>query len=164
MGQIIMRNWDLETFVCGSIIHPRNGRYESRSGLSLHQYEVFRTQSGKSYPDLSYPLVSSKSCSFTSPSSLFLVHNSTIIAEHKDRSSLSVSRCHDHELTPSIGYIEFNIHRVQHTPSTAYPEYSIHRVQHTPCTAYTEYSIHQVQHTLGTASTQDCLSFIHSHD
>jgi len=46
------------------------------------------------------------------PSSLFLVHNSTIIAEHKVKSSLSISPCHDHELRPST-----SIHRGQHTPN-----------------------------------------------
>jgi len=105
-------------------------------------------------PDFSYPVVSSTLFSSSSPISLFLVHNSTIIAEHKVKSSLSIPPCHNHELTPST-----SIHRVQayteykHTPSTsiyrvqAYTEYkhipstSIHRVQ-----AYTEYSIQRVQH------------------
>jgi len=95
-------------------------------------------------PDYSYPLISSPSFSSSSPISPFLVRNSTIIAEHKVKSSLSISPCHDHELAPSIAYTEYSIHRVQHTPSTAYTEYSIHRVQHTPSTAYTEYSIHRV--------------------
>jgi hypothetical protein len=36
--------------------------------------------------------------------SLFLVLNSTIIAEHNVKSSLSISPCHDHELTPSSAY------------------------------------------------------------
>jgi hypothetical protein len=87
-------------------------------------------------------------------------------------SSLSLSPCHDHELTPitastkysihrvqhtlSIAYTKFSIHQVQHTPSTAYTEYSIHRVQHTPSTAYTVYSIHQVQQT----PKIGCLPFI----
>ena len=93
-------------------------------------------------PDYSYPLVSSTSFSSSSPISLSLVPNSTIIAEHKVKSSHSISPCHDHELAPSIAYTEYSIHLVQHTPSTAYTEYSIHRVQHTPSTAYTEYSIH----------------------
>jgi len=114
------------------------------------------------------------------PISLFLIHNSTIIAEHKVKSSLSISPCHDHEFTLStaytkykhtpstsihqvLAYTEYSIDRVQHTPSTAYTEYSIHRVQHTPSTAYTEYSIHWVQHTPSTASTRDCLSSRHSH-
>ena len=99
-------------------------------------------------PDYSYPLVSSPSFSSSSPISLFLIHNSTIIAEHKVKSSLSISPCHDHELAPSIAYTKYSIHRVQHTPSTAYTEYSIHRVQHTP----------------STASIQDCSSSLHSHD
>jgi len=74
-------------------------------------------------PDYSYPLVSSTSFSSSSPISLFLVHNSTIIVEHKAKSSLSISPCHDHELAPSLAYTEYSIHRVQHTPSTAYTEY-----------------------------------------
>ena len=77
--------------------------------------------------DFSYPLIIT-SCSSSSPISLFLVHNSTIIAEHNVKSSLFISQCHDHELTPSTAYTEYSIHRVQHTPSTAYTEYSIHRV------------------------------------
>jgi len=77
-------------------------------------------------PDFSYPLVSSMSFSSSSPISLFPVHNSTVIAEHKVKWSLSISQWHDHELTPSTAYTEYSIHRVQHTPSTAYTEYSIH--------------------------------------
>ena len=88
-------------------------------------------QAGRT-PDFSYPLVSSISFSSSSPISLFVVHDSTIIAEHNINSSLSISPCHDHELTPSTAYTEYSIHRVQHTPSTAYTEYSIHRIQHTP--------------------------------
>jgi len=71
--------------------------------------------------DFSYPLVFSTSFSSSSPISVFLVYNSTILTEHKVKSSLSISLCHDHELTLSK-----SIHRVQHTPSTAYTEYSIH--------------------------------------
>jgi len=77
-------------------------------------------------PYFSYPLVSPTSFSSSSSISLVLVHNSTIIAEHKVRSLLSISPCHDHELTPSTTYTKYNIHRVQHTLSTAYTEYSIH--------------------------------------
>ena len=110
--------------------------------------------------DISRPLVSSTAFSSSTPISDFLVHNSTIIAEHKVKSSFCICPCHDHELTPSTAYTEYSIHRVQHTlcmaytklsmvrvqqaPSTAYTEYSIHRVQHTPSTAYTEYSIHPI--------------------
>jgi hypothetical protein len=65
--------------------------------------------------DFSYPLVFSISFS-SSPISLFLVHNSTIIAEHKVKSSLSISPCHDHELTPSKAYTEHCIQRVLRHP------------------------------------------------
>ena len=67
-------------------------------------------------PDFSYPLVSSTSFSSASPISLFLIHISTIIAEHTVKSSLSISPWHDHELTPSTAYTEYSIHRVQHPP------------------------------------------------
>jgi len=70
-------------------------------------------------PDFSNPLVSSTSFSSSSPISPFLVHNSTIIAEPKVKSSLSISPCHHHELTPSTANTKYSIHRVQHTPSTA---------------------------------------------
>jgi len=114
--------------------------------------------------DLLYPLVSTTLFSSLSPNSLFCVHNSNIIGEHKVKSSLSISPCHDHELTLSTVYTKYSMHLVQHTPSTAYTKYSIHQVQHTPSTVYTEYSIHWVQHTLSTASSQDWLSSLHSHD
>jgi hypothetical protein len=93
-------------------------------------------------------------CFQLDPPSLFLVLNSTIIADHKVKSSLTISPGHDHGLTLCTVYTEYNIHQVLHTPSTAYTEYSIHRVQHTPSTAYTKYSIHQVQHTPSTAYTK----------
>jgi len=67
-------------------------------------------------PDFSYLLVSSISFSSSSHISLSLIHNSTIIAEHKVRSSLSITQCHDHELTPSTAYTKYSIHRVQHAP------------------------------------------------
>jgi len=66
-------------------------------------------------PDFSYPLVSSTSFSYSSPISLFLVHNSIIIAETKVKSSLSNSLSHDHELTVSTAYAKYSIHRVQYT-------------------------------------------------
>jgi hypothetical protein len=77
-----------------------------------------------------------RSCSYPLVSSIFILifiphlSFSTIIAEHKVKSSLSISPCHDHEFTLSTAYTEYSIHRVQHTPSSAYTECSIHRVQH----------------------------------
>jgi hypothetical protein len=69
--------------------------------------------------NVSYPLVSLISCP-SSPPSLFLVQNSTIIAEHKVNSSLSISPCHYYELTLSTAYTKYSPHRVQHKLSTAY--------------------------------------------
>ena len=89
-------------------------------------------------PNFPYPLVSSISFSPSSPISLFLIHNSAIIAQHKVKSSLCIALCHDQELTPSC-----SIFRVRHTLSAAYTECSIHRVQHTPSAEYTECSIHR---------------------
>jgi len=65
-------------------------------------------------PDYSYPLISSPSFLSSFPISLFLVHNSTIIAEHKVKLSLSILPCHNHELVPIIAYTEYRIHRVLH--------------------------------------------------
>jgi len=102
-------------------------------------------------PNLSCLVVSCISLSSSTSISRFLVHTSAIIAEYNETACLYIPPCHDEELTPTIAYIKYCIHRVQHTPSTAYTEYSIHRVQHTPSTAYTEYSIHRVHHTPSTA-------------
>ena len=56
-------------------------------------------------PDFAYPLVSSLLFSSSIHITLFLVHHSTMIAEQKVQSSLSISRCHDHELTLSTAFI-----------------------------------------------------------
>jgi len=92
-------------------------------------------------PDFSFPLVFLTLFLSSSHITLFLVHNSTIIAEQKVKSSLCISPCHDHHLTPSTVYTTHNIHQPQHTLSTIYTEYSIYQVQYTPNTAYTECSI-----------------------
>jgi len=63
-------------------------------------------------PDCSYPLVSSIFIPIFIPHLSFL----TLITEHKVTSSLSISPCHDHELTLSAAHTEYSIHRVQHTP------------------------------------------------
>jgi len=61
-------------------------------------------------PDFSNVLISSTLFTSSSPMSLFLVNNSTIITEHNVKSSLAISPCRDHELTPSPAYSEYNIH------------------------------------------------------
>jgi len=68
-------------------------------------------------PNFSYSLISSTSFSSSSPISLFLLHNFTIIAKHKVKSSLSISPCHDHEFTPRRAYTEYSVQCVQHPPT-----------------------------------------------
>jgi hypothetical protein len=80
--------------------------------------------------------------SSSSPISLFLFRNSTIIAEQIVKSSLSVSLCHNYQLILSTTF-----HWVHHTLSAAYTEHSIRRVKHTPSTAYAKCSVHLVQHS-----------------
>jgi hypothetical protein len=74
-------------------------------------------------PDYSYLLVSSPSFLSSFPISLFLVHNSTIIAEHKVKLSLSILPCHNHELVPSIAYTEYRIHPVLHPSQIVCPPF-----------------------------------------
>jgi len=50
------------------------------------------------------------------PSLSFLSTTLPSLQEHKVKSSLAISPCHHHELTPSAAHAECNIHRVQHTP------------------------------------------------
>jgi len=77
-------------------------------------------------PDSSCPLVFATSFPSSYPTSLVLIHNSPIVAEYKLKSSLSISTCHNHELTPSTAYTKCSIHHVQHTLSTVYTKYSIY--------------------------------------
>jgi len=153
MGPIIMRNWDQRDFhvrvdlrsrirqlwvPIWHVITPIWGLVNSIRYVVPLIYHI------RSYPphhSLLHP-----------PSLTFSSTTSTTIAELKVKSSLSISPCHDHELTRST-----SIHQVQHTPSTAYTEYSIHQVQHTPSTACTEYSIYRAQHTPSTAYPTLCV-------
>jgi len=105
-------------------------------------------------PDFAYLLISSTLFSSSSSISLFLVYNSTIIAEPNVKSSLSFSPCHDHEFTLCTAHTEYSIHSVQYTPSPRYTKYSIHRVQYTLSTVDTEYSIYRVQNTQSTSYTE----------
>jgi hypothetical protein len=77
-------------------------------------------------PDYSYPLLSSPLFSSSSPITIFLGHNSTIIAEQQVKLSLSMSPCHDHELAASTAYTAYSIHWGQQTPSTSYTGNRIH--------------------------------------
>ena len=76
-------------------------------------YTVTRSSQPKQVsrtPDFAYTLVILHIVLIFIHISLFLIHNSTIIAEHKVMSSLSISPCHDHELTLSTAFTEYSIH------------------------------------------------------
>jgi len=87
--------------------HP-NQEWNYTDRRSSQQNQASRT------PDFSFSLISSELFPSSSRISLFLLQNSTIVAEHKVKSSCSISPCHDYELTLCT-----NTHRVQHTPCTA---------------------------------------------
>jgi len=117
MGEIIIRNWDLRES------HLRVNLPSPIWQVRVQIRRVITPIRGLPKPIRQVVLLishihSESSTSFPSPSpiSLFLVHNSTIIAEHKVKSSLSISPCPDHQLTPSTAYTEYSIHQVQHTP------------------------------------------------
>ena len=82
------------------------------SGLVCNDTNMrsFKPNQASCTPDFSYPLVFSTSFSSSSPISLLLIHISTIIAEHKVKSSFSISPWQDHELTPSTAYTEYSIY------------------------------------------------------
>jgi hypothetical protein len=85
-------------------------------GCNYTETSVSQPNQASGTRDISYPLVVT-SCSSSSLISLFLVHNSTIIAEYQVMSSRSMSPYHDRELTPSsTAYLECSIHRLQYSP------------------------------------------------
>ena len=155
MGEIIMRNWDLREFrvrvnwpspirqvqvLIRRVITPIRGLLNPiRPLLNPIKQVILLISHSRSYPPYRSHL--------HPPSLAFLSTTLPSSQEHKVKSSLSISPCHHHELTPSAAYGECSIHRVQHTPSAAYAECSIRRVQHTPSAAYAECSIRRVQHT-----------------
>ena len=73
--------------------------------------------------DFSYPLVSSIFVPIFIPHLSF----STIIAEHKVKSTLSISPCHDHDLTLSTAYTKYSIHRLV---DSLFPSYVLFLFSH----------------------------------
>jgi len=122
----------LKRILCGSqFTNPKMGGLRTDEECNKTDMRSSQPNQASRTPAFHYPPISCTSVLSSSPMSLFLVQNSTIIAEHKVKSSLSISPCHDHELTPSTAYTKYSIHREQYTPRTVYTENSIHRVQHT---------------------------------
>jgi len=118
---------------CGSrcTIPDIAGTTPDPMGKNSNTILSFQPNKARPHPDFSYLLVSS--VSFPSSSHLSF---STINTRHKVKSSLSISQCHDYELTLCTAYTKYSIHQVQHSPSTSYTEYRIHRVLHPPTMVY----------------------------
>ena len=119
MGEIILRNWDLREFgVRVNVPSPiRQVQVPIRHVISPIQN--LPKQIGQVVPVICHIRSYLPHCSHHHSPSLFLVHNLTIITEHKVMSSLAISPCYDHELTPSTAYCDHSIHRVQYTLNTA---------------------------------------------
>jgi len=110
-------NLGMKRMLCGSqFIIPNTAG--TSSNLSCNHIDTRSSEHHHaSYiSDFSYPLVSFLSLWFSSTICLFLVHNSTIMDEHKGQSSLCISQCQNHELTLSTVYTKYSIQQVQHTP------------------------------------------------
>ena len=66
-------------------------------------------------------LVSHHDFHFLLSSSIFLILNCTITWEHHSKSSLTISPCHDHELTQTTPYTKYSIHS-RLTVSPSFPQ------------------------------------------
>jgi len=110
MGQIIMRNWDLREFHVQVNLSCLIRQVRVRIRHVITPIRGIPNRIRQIVPLIShirsYPLP----CSPLQPISLFLVHNSTIIKEHKVKSSLSISLCHNHQFTPSSAHTEYSIY------------------------------------------------------
>ena len=108
-GENHHEKWGLKRIPCAShFTIPDTAGTSPNPACNNADTRWFQSNQGGRTPDFSYPLVIT-SFSSSSPIPLFLIHNSTIIAEHKVKSSHSISPCHD-----QIVNTEYSIHRVQH--------------------------------------------------
>jgi hypothetical protein len=60
--------------------------------------------------DFAYPLTILYIVLILIPISFFLIHNTSIIAEHNFKTFLSFCACHEYVLTQSTAYAEYGIH------------------------------------------------------
>jgi hypothetical protein len=111
-GKNILENWDIREFhVRDNWPFPiRRVRPPIWGLLNPNRQVVPRISHIHSYPPY---------CSHIHPPSRIPILNSTITAEHKVKSSLSISPCHDLELAPSTAYTES-------TASTHHCRFSLH--------------------------------------
>ena len=105
--EIIMRNWDWREFRVQVNLPIQILQVLLRIWRVITLMQGLQTPIGQviplsshigSYPPYQINL---------NPPFLILVHNSTIITEHKVKSSISISACHDHKLMPSTAYSEY---------------------------------------------------------
>jgi len=101
----------LQRISCGSksTIHPKADTSPDPAVNNTDRRSSKPNQASHTL-DFSGLLVSCISFTSSSPISLIFIHNSTIVAEHKVKSSLFISPCNDHELTLSAAYTEYSIH------------------------------------------------------
>jgi len=117
MGEIIMRNWNLREFhvrvnlpsqIQQVRVPIRRVITPIRGLLNRIRQVVPLISLVRSYPPHRSHLYP--------PSLSFSSTTLPSLQEHKVKSLLSISPCHQHELTRSAAYAECSIHRVQHTP------------------------------------------------
>jgi len=103
--EIIMRNWNLGEFRVWVNLRLliRHVRFLIQQALS--PIRGLPNSIRQVVPLISHICSYPPYCSHLCPPSLFLIHNSTIITVHIVQSSVSISPCHDHELTLSTVYI-----------------------------------------------------------
>jgi len=112
-SEIMRRNWDLREFLVRvNLLFPKQQ-------VQLPIQPVITLIRGllnpiwRVIPLIVHIHLNPLYCSHVHPPSLFLVHNSTIIAEHKVKSSPAIS------MLRSLVITKYSVHRAQHTPSTA---------------------------------------------
>jgi hypothetical protein len=116
----------LERILCASQFTIRDMAGTSSVAVS-HYTNTWSSQHNQvsRTPYFTYPLVIRHIVLIFIHISLFLVHNSTIIAELIVKFSPCISPCHDPELPPSTISNECTIHPVWCSPSPAYTQYGI---------------------------------------
>jgi len=120
MWDIIMRNWDLREFQVQVNLPIPIWQVWLLIRLANSPIWGILTPLRNIIPLICHIRLYLSYHSYLYPSSLFLLHNSTIIAQYKFKSSLSISRYHDHESILSTAYTEYSIQHVQHPPKIDY--------------------------------------------
>jgi len=127
-GQIIMRNRDLKEILVQVDVFLVKRQVRFLILCEMTQLQCFPNPIRYVVPLMCHPRITSRLFSSSSSTWPCLIHHSNIIAEHKVRSSLSISLYHAHQLTLSTAYAEHSIHYVQYSPITAFTKYNLHGI------------------------------------